>query len=417
MHSVQYVFAVVLCSITLCSVTAAPSQLAKLTPADGASGDEFGEAIAVKGNLAVISAPFHAVGANIQQGAAYIYEKHSGDWKNATQTLTLTASDGAAYDIFGYSVAIDGDTVVVGAPTRLNPDQGSVYVFVRSGSNFKQAAKLTASDGFAGDGLGFSVAIAGNTIMAGEIYASQNGINGAGATYVFVEPSTGWADGTETAKLTASDPNVGAFVGSSLSFDGETVVVGATGAAYSGEAYVYMKPAGGWTNGTETAKLTPTDGVVNGFFGYSVALSGKTILVGSPGAGPNSNGFGAGYIFVKPRQGWANATQNAKLTASNLHAFDSLGTSVSLVGGKALMGAPNVWFGNSTGKAYIYLKPAGGWTNTSTFDAELKSKDRRPTDQFGVAVALDRTTEFVGAMSAHYSGGNPGPGATYVFGQ
>jgi hypothetical protein len=250
--------------------------------------------------------------------------------------------------------------------------------------------------------------------MAGAIEATANGINAAGATYVFVEPANGWTDETETAKLTTSDPTVGGFAGFSLSFKGNTLVVGAIAAAFSGEAYVYVKPASGWTSATETAKLAPSDGSVNDFFGSSVSFSCHTILVGSPGNG-NSNGYGAGYIFVKPAKGWTNTTETAKLTASDGQPFDSLGTSVSLLGGTALMGAPGVFFGNVPGKAYVYVEPVGGWKTTSSFQARLKSADRRATDLFGSAVVLDGTTDFVGAPSSHYQAGSAGPGAVYIF--
>lgn len=413
MRRARYPFAtLLLCSLTL--LAAGQTQLAKLTASHGAPGDGFGTAIAAQGKVTVIGAPSRTVGQNIQQGAAYVYVEPSGGWANATQRATLTATDGVAYDLFGLAVALDNGTVVVGAPTRaLTADHGAVYVFVRSAGSFKQVAKLTASDGFAGDGLGSSVAVRGNTIMAGAVQVPVNGSNSAGATYVFVEPPGGWADATETAKLTTSDSQVGGFVGSSLSFKEDTLVVGGVGATFAGKAYVYVEPAGGWTSTTETAKLSPSDGSVNDFFGSSVSLCGGTILVGSPG---HRNGRGAGYIFVKPSTGWVNATENAKLIASDGHAFDSLGTSVSLVGGTALMGAPGVSFGTVTGKAYVYLEPAGGWKTTSSFHARLKAADRSPTDLFGTAVVLNGTTDFVGAPAAHYSGGSSGPGAAYVFG-
>ncbi|MCP4373696.1 MAG: hypothetical protein GY797_37185, partial [Deltaproteobacteria bacterium] len=123
-----------------------------------------------------------------------------------TQTAKLTASDGAAGDNFGRSVAISGDTVVAGATGEddSGSSSGAAYVFVKPGSGWAdmtQAAKLTASDGAAGERLGLSVAVSGDTVVAGALGDDDNG-NDSGSAYVFVKPGSGWADMTQTAKLT-----------------------------------------------------------------------------------------------------------------------------------------------------------------------------------------------------------------------
>src|SRR5205814_1320992 len=137
--------------------------------------------------------------------------------------------------------------------------------------------------------------------------------------YVFVKPTTGWANATQTAKLTASDGGEDNFFGFSVAVSGDTVVVGAGGNAVGsnfpqGAAYVFGKPTTGWTDATQTAKLTASDGAANDFFGNSVAVSGDTVVAGADGKDLDQ---GAAYVFVKPTSGWTSATQTAKLTASD----------------------------------------------------------------------------------------------------
>ena len=173
-------------------------------------GDKFGYAVAVDGDIAVIGA-YQDDGNGADSGAAYVFTRVEGVW---TQAAKLTASDGAAYDNFGISVAVDGDTVVVGAPgdDGAGADSGSVYVFVKPTGGWAtstETAKLTASDGAALDYFGYSVAVDGDTVLVGA-YQDDDGDDSedSGSAYVFTKPNSsgGWADwepmeDTETAKL------------------------------------------------------------------------------------------------------------------------------------------------------------------------------------------------------------------------
>jgi hypothetical protein len=196
---------------------------------------------------------------------------------------------------------------------------------------FVQQAKLTASDGSEFDELGSSVALSGNTIAVGAPQATVGANFDQGAVYVFSEGGSGWADATQTAKLTASDGSADDRFGSSVAISGGTIVVGAPDATVGGNAnqgagYVFVKPASGWANATQTGKLTASDGAAGDGFGSSVAISGNTVVAGAPGATVNSNFLqGAAYVFVTPGSGWANATQTAKLTASDGAAEDNFG--------------------------------------------------------------------------------------------
>ncbi len=264
---------------------------------------------------------------------------------------------------FGFSVAVGGNTIVTTANTAVD-----VYVKPAAGwaSLATPTAKLTASDG----SVFTSVAINGNIIVAGSIQA-----DGTGAAYLFVEPASGWKSKTETAKLTASDALQGDFVGTSVSISGNTVVVGAdennsVGIRFGepnggGAAYVFVKPASGWANMTETAKLTASDGVAGDDFGYSVVVQGDTIAVGAPNAVINSTTLeGAVYVFQKSGTEWANATQTAKLTASDGHEVTVMGIGLSMNGSVIAAAAFD--------KVYIFVKPSTGWAS-NTQVAELSS--------------------------------------------
>jgi uncharacterized repeat protein (TIGR02543 family) len=206
-----------------------------------------------------------------------------------------------AKDNFGASVALSGDTVVVGARGD-DSSKGSAYVFVRPAgvwaTTSTYTARLTASDGVAWDNFGYSVAItiSGDTVVVGA-YSDDSE---KGSAYVFVRPVGGWVDMTETAKLTASDGEAGDRFGYSVAISGDTVVVGAYGDDIGnndnqGSAYVFVRPGGGWaTTSTYTARLTASDGAAWDHFGASVAISGDTVVVGAYG---DDSGKGSAYIF------------------------------------------------------------------------------------------------------------------------
>ena len=186
------------------------TETAKLTASDGAADDSFGTSVAVSGDTVVVGAPLDS-GASAGQGSAYVFVEPGGGWVSATETAKLTASDASVDDAFGHSVAVSGDTVVVGAwfdNVGPNANQGSAYVFVEPGGGWVSAtetAKLTASDGAGNDRLGQSVAASGDTAAVGAYFDNIGTSADQGSAYVFVEPGGGWVSATETAKLTASD--------------------------------------------------------------------------------------------------------------------------------------------------------------------------------------------------------------------
>jgi hypothetical protein len=285
------------------------TQTAKLTASDAAIDDRFGISVAIYGGTVAVGASFADIGMNGDQGAAYVFAKPSLGWANSTQTAKLTASDGAASDFLGWSVALNGDTVAAGAfgdTIGMNEDQGSAYVFVRPGAdwvNMTETARLIASDGATDDTLGYSIAIDDDTVVAGANGDTIGSNQGQGSAYVFVRPAGGWASSVQTAKLTASDGQAMDWLGLSVAVSGETIVAGAfahdvDGNDQQGSAYVYAKPAGGWADMTETDQLTASDGAAFDRLGWSASIDGDTVVVGAytDSIGANSQ-QGSAYVF------------------------------------------------------------------------------------------------------------------------
>jgi hypothetical protein len=326
--------------------------------------------------------------------------------------VELTSSEGQNDEELGWNVAISGNTIAVGAPGATigsNTFQGAVYIFVKPASgwaNMTQTAKLTASDGTTYSLLGRGLGISGNTVVAGAPgqYTSQ-----LGEAYIFVEPAGGWKDMTETARLTPSDAVAGNEFGYSAASSGNTVVVGAFGDSdEEGAAYVYVQPAHGWADMTETGKLTPSDGLSGNEFGYDVAIDDNTIV---SGAFLVNGAIGAAYVYVEPEGGWTDAVQTAKLTPSDGKP-DSLGLSVSVSGNTVVAGAFD-WPGDLTfqGAAYVFVEPSGGWADM-TQNAVLTASDGEANDELGYSIGISGDVVVVGAEGWPDGGG---VGAIYAY--
>jgi FG-GAP repeat len=323
---------------------------------------------------------------------------------------TLTEANGQANDMMGISVAVEGNTVVVGTPQQgaYADLPGAVYVFTKPASgwaNMTQTATLTASDENSnghGNQLGSGVAISGDTIVAS---APWSGNPLFGAVYVYTKPAGGWRDATENARLTSTDLDSihGGFA--YLAVNGNTIVSTIV-RRIGGAAYVWVKPAGGWQSATQTAKLSPSTTAAD-WFGYYIGISADTVVVGCPYQIP-----GEAYVFVKPGTGWHDMTETAQLRASDERGIDEFGQSVAINGSQILVGSPFAVVNSlQTGAAYVFLRPKTGWKTTTAFAAKLTASDGDTQDGFGMSVAINRSTAVVGA-TAHPSGG---PGAIYVF--
>jgi len=299
------------------------TQLAKITASDGAAGDNFGFSVAI-GNGKIVVGAYGDDDNGSSSGSAYIFNL------SGTQLAKITASDGAADDRFGESVDVGNGRIVVGAKVDDNY-KGSAYIFDLDGT---QLAKITASDGVAGDYFGQSVAIGNGRIVVGAINDADNGTS-SGSAYIYD------LDGTQIAKITASDGVASDYFGWSVAIGNGRIVVGAqNNASYKGAAYIFD------LDGTQLAKITASDGAAYDYFGSSVAIGSGRIVVGAYG---DNTQAGSAYIFD------LDGTQLAKITASDGTSYDYFGQSVVMGNGRILIGA----YGDDdnsdvSGSAYIY---------------------------------------------------------------
>ncbi len=363
--------------------------------------DALGLSVAVSASTVVVGAAGDDDNGDAS-GSTYVFTEPGGGWAGIlNEAAKLLASDGAAEDFFGASVAVSGSTVVVGAggDDANGAESGSAYVFTEPGGGWagtlNEAANLLACDGAAADFFG-TVAVSGSTVVVG---ASEDDDKGAesGSAYVFTEPGGGWAGTlTEAAKLLASDGAAGDFFATSVAVSDATVVVG-TGffgdePVFGDTVYVFTEPGGGWA-GTlnEAAKLGASDGAADDYFGTSVAVSGGTVVVGAH----QDDDSGSAYVFTEPGGGWSGTLDEAaKLLASDGGVADFFGTAVSVSESTVVVGAP---IDDLVGSAYLFIEPAGGWAGIVNETNKCLASDGAELDLFGGSVAVSGSSVVVGA--------------------
>ncbi len=383
----------------------------KLTASDAATGDLFGFAVAIDTLTAVVGTPSDDEGA-VGAGSAYVFVRQGKDW---VEQAKLVAGDPELADFFGFHVAVSGNTVVVGAPSDrgVADVNGKAYVFRRSGSSWSQEARLVAPDGAPDDEFGNWVSVAGDTLAVGAPGHDQPGQPDQGAAYVFVRVNGAWS---LQQKLLASDGNGGAAFGDefgySVSISGETLLVGARFdsdlAPTAGAAYVFERAGGVWI---ERAKLTAGDPDPVDRFGRALALEGSTAVISArldDEAGANA---GAAYVFVGSGSTW---TQQTKLLAGDAEPNDVFGHSVSLNGARIVVSAhldddacaadP----GCDSGAAYVFKRTGTAWSQES----KLVPGDGAAADFFGFSVAIAGSRVVVGSPLDDDAGESSG--STYV---
>jgi len=368
------------------------SQVQKLTD-DTETSDLFGYSVSLDGERAMVGAIYADPGGLNNKGAVYVFDLEDGTW---TQTATLSADDGEANDNFGNSVSLHGDRALVGA-FRAESNKGTAYIYSLSGDTWVQTAKLTANDGVNGDFFGYSVSLDGDRALVGANQAAIGGQLFRGASYVFDFSGGTWV---QTAKLIAHDGAASDNFGISTSLRGERALVGAYyDESGIGAAYVFERTGSLWT---QTAKLTADDGTPGDRFGCSVSQDGDRILIGAYG---DESLKGAAYIFELAGSTW---TQTAKLSPLNGIADDLFGHSVALSGDQALIGAKATDREGivDQGAAYLYDLSGSTWIQT----AELIANDGAVADNFGTSVSLDGNRAVIGAVSM-----SSPSGAAYVF--
>lgn len=318
-------------------------QLVKLTASDGVEDDAFGYSIVIGGNTTLIGA-IYADEAEPESGSVYVFENNDGNW---SEVAKLAADDGAEGDRFGKSIAISGNYALVGANLRddRGSDSGAAYVFQKFDDGWRQVAKLTANDGESGDLFGVSVALSGDTALIGAEGDDDLAWN-SGAAYVFARVNGVWM---QTAKLTAVDGDAGDDFGNSVALEDERALVGSVGDNLGvGSAYVFEAGSGVWT---QTAKLTAMFGATGDFFGGRVALLGDTALIGAEG---DRGRVGAAYVFENAGAVWSQVAKLSADDADSGDEFGTtvaLDADMALVGARH-----DEDHGEYSGAAYVFKR-------------------------------------------------------------
>jgi hypothetical protein len=337
-----------------------------------------------------------------------VFVRSGGVW---TEQQVLLASDGAAEEFFGYSVAISGDTMAVGAiHDGVDDDQrGSVYVFVRSGDTWVEQQELFDPEGVRFEQFGQAVAVDGDTIVVSAYCATIAGAGCQGAILVFARDGGVWG---EPQKLTASDGAGGDRLGMWVAIEGDTIVTGSRlhdvgDQVGQGEAYVFVRSGGVWT---EHQLLLAGDGAAGHGFGFSGELDGDTLVIGAPFhnfGGPSVRG--AAYVFTRSDGTW---TQRQTLIASDGAETDEFGSAAVVEGDTLVVGAESRDVGDHVNQGSIYLFTRTGETWTEA--AVLAAADGGAGDDFSFSTALSGRTVIVGAPR-HDVGGAVDQGSATVF--
>ncbi|MFH1811008.1 MAG: hypothetical protein ABIJ09_19865 [Pseudomonadota bacterium] len=394
------------------SGSAALAEAATLHSGDGITGDDFGRSVALDGDTALIGAQNVDNGTTINVGAAYVYVRTVSGWAEQAK-LSVGSPDQQAEERFGYSVALQGDRAVVGAyradATGMQQGPGAVYVFTRNGSSWTQSAKLVALDRANIDQFGVAVALDGDTIVVGanneEANSSTN--SNRGAAYVFVFNGSTWEEQT---KLVATDFAANHLFGSAVAISGDTVVIGAPTdiavLALTGSAYVFSRTGTTWS---QQGKLTPADGTADDEFGAAVAVAGDTAVIGARRHDHGTTDAGGAYVFTRSASTW---TFRVELQASARSASDFFGSAVALQDGAVAIGAYGVDSSTllTAGAAYLFEGAAASWSLVDKLVATAPDGN----ELLGWSVALRDRAVLVGAP---FSGtaANHQRGAAYFF--
>lgn len=329
---------------------------AKFAPSEGRFS--FGFSIDIEGDTAIVGAPQATVN-GVASGAAYIFVRVGGNWlQQARLNNNISPEPG---DFFGGSVAIYGNTVAIGSPGNDGRQKNTVYVYINSGSNWVLQQTLTPNDeptpSF-GHGYGVSVALENNRLVVGAIYKSIDGIR-CGAAYVYLRNGSNWS---QELRISPSDPVLGGEFGGSVAMHNERIVVGARALNnFRGAAYVFDR----FPTWAQKAKIVDPDGQPNDEFGRRVAINNNLVVVGAPFDTVNGNTKqGSALIFERFGENW-NLRQ--KIVASFGNANEEFGQSVDVEGQVIAVGAPKTLInGEPRGRAYTFAVQGGTWTQYAT---------------------------------------------------
>jgi len=388
-------------------------QIIKAVASDRAANDHFGYSVAISGNFAIIGAYWEDHNASgtdslSKAGSAYIFAQSTDTW---VLQQKIVASDRAADDLFGMSVAISGNYAIIGAyqededasgaNTLINA--GAAYIFYNNGSSWSQQQKLVAADRYVYRYFGNSVAISGNYAIVGteredKDANGENSITQAGAAYIFYNNGLTWI---QQQKVVAFDRASYDEFGVSVAISDGYAIVGAANESEdangentignAGSAYIFVRSDESWT---QQQKIVASDRGTSDYFGQSVDISGDYVIVGAydedeDTSGVNSlNSAGSAYIFVRNVETW---TQQQKIVADDRAESNWFGYSVAISGNHAIIGAyREAW---STGAAYIFERDTTGWVQQQKIIAPV----RIGYDCFGYSVDISGDNAIVGA--------------------
>jgi FG-GAP repeat len=382
-------------------------QVQKLLASDGEAGDRFGLAVAMEGDVAVVGAYWEDT-QGPDAGAAYVYRFNGQQW---IQEQKLLASNGMAGDEFGARVAISGNTILVGAPSDdhdPNPNiqaAGSVYVFVYNGSAWQQQAKiLNLNPAGSFDIFGVSVAIEGDVAVIGASFDDAPQPD-SGSAWVYERVGTAWFFNQQ---LVVSDPAAGDRTGEGVAISGDTILVGSLSnnakGNDSGAAYVFRKIGNAWL---QEAKLTASDGSAGDWFGLGIDIDGHRALIGAHKDDATSTDTGSAYVFERTGTNWV---QTAKIVPGDVQALDWFGYGLALEGDTAVIGSyQNNGLAFDGGAAYLYRLVNGVWTQINKF----YGVPTQAGDFFGSSVAISVGRVLAGAYAADPAGIDSGSASVF----
>lgn len=380
-------------------------EVTKLTAFEPADNQRFGVP-AISGDIIVIGTGFEE-GLYYASGAAYVFERNYSEPDTWVEKVRLTSSSVSYADMFGGSLNIDGEYIIIGSigEDDFASNAGAATVFELNLSatyEWEEITKLTNPENAGQDSYAYSVAVSGDTAVVGDYLESGSGVN-RGAAHIYERNLGGRNNWGEVTRLIASDADDNDMFGLSVAIDGDFIVVGALGKDYAtGAAYVFQRNQGGPDNWGEVAILTASDAEVGDKFGYSVGVSGDTIVVGANYEDGAGNIRGAAYIYQRNLGGENNWGEAGKLAASDTADMDEFGCSVAISGDSVIVGAPY------RGAAYIFDRNEGGVDNWGEV-TKLIASDNIDFGYFGYAVAISEDTVVIGADM------KTGGGGAYIF--
>ncbi|MDA8745348.1 hypothetical protein N9N28_11995 [Rubripirellula amarantea] len=391
----------------------------ELISSTSSGGDRFGNSVAIDGDYAVVGAYLDDPNGLTNAGSAFIYHRTGETEWTQVAHLTGDSIPSSTQSQFGYSVAISGDTVAVGAQAdRENGFRsGAVYVFHRNqdgADNWELVKKLVSSDTTTGDRFGSSVTISGDSLVVGARAADPVG-KSSGAAYLFDRNEGGMDNWGEVQKLVASNAMAGDQFGHAVSIDGDLVAIGAFRhdgtATDTGAVYIYARDPGGTRHFSEIKVTEAADAAASDQFGYSVSVSGQTVAIGAPlDDEQGMNQRGSVYLFSQDAGGAGNWGQVTKILVDDANAGDRLGWSVSISGDRLVSGAiGSDSGGTNSGLAYSFENLGGVWAQSRILVNDQRSK----ADEFASAIAVDGDIALVGAWLDNRPVNNSG--GAYLF--